>query len=202
MWRGADDADAIRDALLRQAFGPVRWVEVVQALRARGLSHVVECGPGKVLAGMVKRIDPEAVVLALSRPGLAGRTQGRCWHESKAAQVALVTGASRGIGRAIAATLAAQGFRVVGTATSEAGAAAITQALADWPGCRGAVLDVNDAAAGDALVEAVIKEHGALHVLVNNAGITRDNLAMRMKDDDWAAVLDTNLAPSSASAAR
>ena len=108
-------------------------------------------------------------------------------------QVALVTGASRGIGRAIAATLAAQGFKVVGTATSTAGAEAITQALVGWPGCRGAVLDVNDAAAGDALVESVIKEHGALHVLVNNAGITRDQLAMRMKDDDWAAVLDTNL---------
>ncbi len=108
-------------------------------------------------------------------------------------QVALVTGASRGIGRAIAATLAAQGFRVVGTATSPAGAEAIMRLLAAWTGCRGAVLNVNDAAAGDALVDAVVKEHGALHVLVNNAGITRDHLAMRMKDDDWAAVLDTNL---------
>lgn len=109
------------------------------------------------------------------------------------AQVALVTGASRGIGRAIALTLAQQGFKVVGTATSEAGAQAISDALAAFPGCRGAALNVNDAVASDALVEAVAKEHGGLQVLVNNAGITRDQLAMRMKDDDWAAVLDTNL---------
>ena len=109
------------------------------------------------------------------------------------AQVALVTGASRGIGRAIALTLAQQGFKVVGTATSESGAQAISDALAAFPGCRGAMLNVNDAAASDALVEAIAKEHGGLQVLVNNAGITRDQLAMRMKDDDWAAVLDTNL---------
>ena len=109
------------------------------------------------------------------------------------AQVALVTGASRGIGRAIAYTLAQQGFKVIGTATSDAGAQGISQALAAFAGCRGAVLDVNDAAAADALVESIAKEHGGLQVLVNNAGITRDQLAMRMKDEDWAAVLDTNL---------
>jgi 3-oxoacyl-[acyl-carrier protein] reductase len=109
------------------------------------------------------------------------------------AQVALVTGASRGIGRAIASTLATQGFKVVGTATSAAGAQAVSQALAAHPGCRGVQLDVNDAVAVDTLVEAIQKEHGALHVLVNNAGITRDQLAMRMKDEDWDAVLDTNL---------
>jgi 3-oxoacyl-[acyl-carrier protein] reductase len=109
------------------------------------------------------------------------------------AQVALVTGASRGIGRAIAATLAAQSFKVIGTATSEAGAQAISRAPAAYAGCRGACLDVNDPAATDALVEAIVKEHGALQVLVNNAGITRDQLAIRMKNDDWDAVLDTNL---------
>jgi 3-oxoacyl-[acyl-carrier protein] reductase len=107
--------------------------------------------------------------------------------------VALVTGASRGIGRAIAAVLAARGHRVIGTATSDAGAAAVTDALAAWPSCQGAVLDVNDGAAGEALIDGIVKQEGGLHVLVNNAGITRDGLAMRMKDDDWAAVLDTNL---------
>jgi 3-oxoacyl-[acyl-carrier protein] reductase len=108
-------------------------------------------------------------------------------------QVALVTGASRGIGRAIALALAQSGLKVVGTATTEAGAQAITEALAAFPGCSGLKLDVNDAAGADAAIEALVKDHGALHVLVNNAGITRDQLAMRMKDADWDAVLDTNL---------
>ncbi|WP_428415502.1 3-oxoacyl-ACP reductase FabG [Methylibium sp.] len=107
-------------------------------------------------------------------------------------QVALVTGASRGIGRAIATTLAERGFKVVGTATSESGAAAIGAALAPHGG-RGLVLNVNDGAALEAAVDAIVKQDGGLHVLVNNAGITRDTLSMRMKDDDWDAVLDTNL---------
>ncbi len=110
-----------------------------------------------------------------------------------AGQVALVTGASRGIGATIAAELAARGLKVIGTATTDDGAQRISQVLSAFPGCRGARLDVNDAAAGEALVDAIVAEQGALHVLVNNAGITRDTLAMRMKDADWDAVLDTNL---------
>ena len=105
-------------------------------------------------------------------------------------KVALVTGASRGIGRAIAVELAKQRAKVVGTATSEAGAQAITAA-----GLAGRVLDVRDAAQCDALIGAIQKEFGDIAVLVNNAGITRDNLALRMKDADWDEVMETNLRP-------
>ena len=108
-------------------------------------------------------------------------------------QVALVTGASRGIGAAIALELAKKGFKVIGTATTDDGAAKISHALAAYPGCAGKNLNVNDVAAAEALIDSIVKEHGGLQVLVNNAGITRDMLAMRLKDDDWDAVMDTNL---------
>ncbi|MEG8131993.1 3-oxoacyl-ACP reductase FabG [Xanthomonas hortorum] len=107
-------------------------------------------------------------------------------------EIALVTGASRGIGAAIADTLAAQGATVLGTATSASGAAAIGARLADHGG-HGRELDVTDAAAVDGLIDAIGKEFGAISILVNNAGITRDNLLMRMKEDDWQAIIDTNL---------
>ena len=106
-------------------------------------------------------------------------------------QVALVTGATRGIGKAIAQQLVAQGVTVIGTATSDAGAASISDYLGEHG--QGMTLDVADDASIQAVLGAVESRYGQLDILVNNAGITRDNLLMRMKDDEWDSVLDTNL---------
>ncbi|NQW66689.1 MAG: 3-oxoacyl-ACP reductase FabG [Burkholderiales bacterium] len=114
-------------------------------------------------------------------------------HPDSSPQIALVTGASRGIGASIAFGLAQNGFHVTGTATTPEGAARISEQLSGFAGCQGACLQVNDGAAVQALIDDMVSRLGGVHVLVNNAGITRDTLAMRMKDDDWDAVVDTNL---------
>jgi len=108
-------------------------------------------------------------------------------------QVVLVTGASRGIGRAIAENFLALGATVLGTATSESGAAAISEYLGDAG--KGFVLNVTENESIEALFEAIKKDFGSVDVLVNNAGITRDNLLMRMKDDEWDDIINTNLTP-------
>ncbi|MBQ74450.1 MAG: 3-oxoacyl-ACP reductase [Gammaproteobacteria bacterium] len=111
--------------------------------------------------------------------------------ESQDKRVALVTGASRGIGKSIAALLVQQGLEVIGTATSEAGAESISESLGD--GGKGYVLDVSDPGSIDALFATIKNDHAAPLVLVNNAGITRDNIALRMKEEEWGAVIDTDL---------
>ncbi len=111
---------------------------------------------------------------------------------SEIKKIALVTGASRGIGRSIATTLAKNGITVIGTATSESGAEAITEYLKEFGG-RGVALNVNDKANIDAVVKDIALNDGDITILVNNAGITKDGLLMRMKEEDWDDVLDTNL---------
>ncbi len=111
--------------------------------------------------------------------------------EQASKPIALVTGASRGIGQAIAAELIAQGWYVIGTATSSSGAEAIAQRCAGDG--EGLALDIADAAQVDATIADLLKRHGRLDALVNNAGITRDQLLMRMNESDWQAVVDTNL---------
>lgn len=107
-------------------------------------------------------------------------------------KIALVSGASRGIGKAIAETLAEQGATVIGTATSEKGAGAISDYLADRGG-KGLMLNVTDKASVESVIKSITEEFGAIDILINNAGITRDNLLMRMKEDEWQDIIDTNL---------
>ena len=111
---------------------------------------------------------------------------------SEIKKIALVTGASRGIGRSIATTLAKNGITVIGTATSDSGAEAITEYLKEFGG-RGVALNVNDKVNIDAVVKDIALNDGDITILVNNAGITKDGLLMRMKEEDWDEVLDTNL---------
>ena len=113
---------------------------------------------------------------------------------STESRVALVTGATRGIGKAIAQELARAGHSVIGTATSDAGAETITSHLSEWGGV-GKRLDVSDIEAVKAAISQIAEEHGAPTILVNSAGITRDNLMMRMKDEEWSDVIGTNLNP-------
>ena len=113
-------------------------------------------------------------------------------NQDLSGKTALITGATRGLGAAIAHTLAEHGAKVIGTATSSTGADSISQALAEFGG-QGRVLDIGEEGSIENLIADIEKEHGALAILVNNAGITRDNLLMRMKDSEWDDIMHINL---------
>ena len=177
---------------------PVRWVEVVQALRARGVAHIVECGPGKVLAGMVKRIDADAVVGRGVRPGVAGRSEGAAGMSDvsdRSGQVALVTGASRGIGRAIALALAAA--RRQGHRHRDQRSRRRRRSARRWrrmPAAAASCSTSTTAPRVDAAIDAIVKRARRRCTCWSTTPASRaTRSSMRMKDDDWDAVLDTNL---------
>ncbi len=187
------NGDAIRDALVRQLYNPVQWTKSVEYMAAQGVEHLYEVGPGKVLTGLTKRIVDTLTASALNEPSAMAAALQALKRKimNFEGKIALVTGASRGIGRAIAETLAARGAKVIGTATSENGA----QAISDYLGAngKGLMLNVTDPASIESVLEKIRAEFGEVDILVNNAGITRDNLLMRMKDEEWNDIIETNL---------
>ena len=196
MRRRTPNPTDIRALLVRQLASPVRWLDTVRALAATGVTQLIECGPGKVLTGLNKRIDRASPVQLLPRSTIPPHSMRRSRATKGHAQcsrtmLALVTGASRGIGRAIALALAGAGAQVVGTSTSAEGAAAFSELLASkgLKG-RGAVLDASKADSIDALLAELDGAEGLPTILVNNAAITRDTLLLRMKPEDWDVVLD------------
>lgn len=195
------DLDTLRRDLLAQLYSPVRWVESIQLLAEKGVTELVECGPGKVLAGSTGAARRASIPMAWMA---SRRSPPRAppWPErekgenpmSLQGKVALVTGASRGIGQAIALELGRLGAVVIGTATSASGAEKIAETLkANGVEGAGLVLDVSSDESVAATLEHIQQHLGQPLIVVNNAGITRDNLLVRMKDDEWFDVVNTNL---------
>ena len=199
------DAASSIEALVRQVSSPVRWEDVVRRLIADGAKTFVELGPGSVLAGLIKKIDRGVTVMSVEdKQGLTAALSRLATADWRLAtddfymidltgRVALVTGASRGIGKAIAAKLASRGAQVVAAARSDNARATAEEISAAGGKADALALDVTEAGAADAAIAATVGKYGRIDVLVNNAGITKDQLMLRMKRDDWDAVLGTNL---------
>ncbi len=210
MWtrRRSTSGDEAREALIRQVTLPVRWLDSVREMIDQGVNVFVEVGPGKVLSGLLRQIDrsvrcfnvEDAASLQASLEKIAhARAEVADTLESDRMfslkdKVALVTGASQGIGRATSLALAEAGAKVVVAARSTDKLAALAEEIAAAGGESLAVpMDVADAAQVKNGFQHALEKMGRLDILVNNAAITRDTLALRMKLDDWDAVLRTNL---------
>ncbi len=178
--------------------GPARRFEerLAGAVASTGVSHIIEWGPGKVLTGLNRRIDVRASITwqLRTRPRLPPRSRQFKEPYMLKNDVALVTGASRGIGTAIAMALAGAGAKVIGTSTTPEGAAALTSTFASHAyNGRGAVLDVGNSTSIEALLTELEGANEMPTILVNNAAIARDGLLLRMKQEDWDEVIATNL---------
>ena len=187
------DGSAAIEALVRQVSSAVRWEESVRRLASDGVTTYVEVGPGSVLSGLIRKIHRDATVAAFGAPEDLDASAKADRMLNLSGKVALVTGASRGIGAAIARTLAAQGATVVAAARGSNAEATVADIVLKGGKAEAASLDVTDQAAVEAVVSGTIAKHGRIDILVNNAGIARDQLMMRMKRADWDAVIATNL---------
>ncbi len=192
--------DAARDALVRQIDSPVRWVESVLGMEeAFGVETFVEVGPGNVLTGLTERIAKTARTTAVTRPGPAAAAPGGDGRRRELmfkldGKTALVTGASQGIGEAIARVLARQGARVVLAARNEDKLKALAAEIDEAGGqALPLVLDVTQPETFGERLKSLPEDFAAIDILVNNAGITADNLLARMSLEDWERVLRTNL---------
>jgi hypothetical protein len=192
-----NDAGRVRELLVAQVSAPVRWDESVQKMTELGVERFIEIGPGKVLAGLIKRIAKGAAAQSVEdvrRPqGTLREARMEILH-AEWIKLPLSPELPAESGAAIALTLAAEGARIVASARNGAELEKLVAEIKGLGGEATAVAgDVSVSADADRLVESAVAAYGRLDILVNNAGITRDGLLLRMKDEDWDAVLNVNL---------
>lgn len=186
--QGETDKEVIKSNMVKQLYSPVQFINSTEWLIDQGVDHFIEIGPGKVLSGLIKKINRDVKLTSIQT--LEDGKDGM-----KMTKSALVTGASRGIGRSIALQLAEEGYNV---AVNYAGSKEKAEAVVEEIKAKGVdsfaiQANVADADEVKAMIKEVVSQFGSLDVLVNNAGITRDNLLMRMKEQEWDDVIDTNL---------